>query len=162
MKVIWETFNSSTKVKFSGDGKLSSLVSLRQIVSCYLRMCSNTCFSRDQGNFVNCLIDFWHLFLQAKYFSTYLWHTPKRFEKRSTLACVKLLSFTRSIMLSSIMEIYAFQLASFEISPLCSVDKDDDASGRTKGKRWRACRVIYIKKGFRCKLVIKTGAFTAS
>lgn len=55
------------------------------------------------------------------------------------------------------MEIYAFQLAPFEISLDATLFSHVVAMEQRKGD---ACGAIYIQKGFYSKLVVESGAFS--
>lgn len=100
-------------------------------------------------NFLNCLIDFWHHIFHV----TSTLHTPRfRLFRKDQLWHVSCYWVSVNIMLSSIMEIYAFQLARFEI--LLETTLLDFSS-----RREQRDKVIYIKERIYSKLVIKNGAF---
>lgn len=152
MKVIWETFENTRRLK---NYRISCIIA--GCVSCYLRMCKY--LHLFYVNFLNCLIDFWHIFKVLKT------HARGKGKRSTHLACVSAIEFQSANTASCwvlIMEIYAFQLARFlrfksrSHFVVCAKEKER----RNKGKRDAALRNnLHFKRDSCSKLVIKNETF---
>lgn len=147
MKVIWETFRKHDRIWWKY--RISCIIA--GFVSCRSRMCKYLHLFHRNFFFLNCLIDFWHIF--KDFIDT------RRGIKRSTLTCVMLLSFRQlngASCWALIMEFYAFQLARFLRSRSHFVRRE--VKGGTKGSKTMLCGIIYIEKGFLQQISHKEGS----